>query len=142
VTAVRVTQTLQLFSVHSCLTKRQSSSRQVSHAGHPRLINLLPLRFSMKTFLYVPQFRARSAVSRSAICVRKIAKPTCYTLTLLEEASGNAPTASMPANARPHCILRARDSETSAFVFWPAEDEHSFFPLSFKSSEGWHPMRS
>ena len=61
----------------------------------------------------------------------KTAGLNCHTLTLSEGAFSNAPTASMPAVARPHCILRNRDFEMLAFVVWPAEvEESSFFPLS------------
>jgi hypothetical protein len=41
--------------------------------------------------------------------MRGAATPNCYTLALSHLEPGRAPTASMPAAARPHCILHAGD---------------------------------
>jgi len=48
-------------------------------------------------------------LARSEICMRWAARPNCHTLMLSLGTSSNASTASMPAAARPYCILNARD---------------------------------
>ena len=41
--------------------------------------------------------------------MRGAVRPNCHTFTLSHSEPGRAPTGSMPAAARPHCILCARD---------------------------------
>ena len=50
-----------------------------------------------------------SALVRSGICMIGAARSNCQTLMLSLGALSSAPTASMPAAARPHCVLHARD---------------------------------
>jgi hypothetical protein len=49
--------------------------------------------------------------------MRGAARPNCHMLAVLLGTLGNAPIASMPAAARPHCILQVRDLGMLAFVF-------------------------
>ncbi len=48
-------------------------------------------------------------LARSEICMRGAARPNCHTLMLSLGTPSNASTASMPAAARPYCILNARN---------------------------------
>jgi hypothetical protein len=48
--------------------------------------------------------------------MRGSARPNCHTLAQSHLEPGRAPTASMPAAARPHCMLGARDWGMLAIV--------------------------
>jgi hypothetical protein len=56
------------------------------------------------------------AVIRSKVSMHKTARSNCHIFKLLHLERGRALTASMPAAARRHCILRARDLKMLAFV--------------------------
>ena len=56
-------------------------------------------------------------------CVRGATRPNCQPLTLSHLEFGGGPTVSMPAAARPHCILAARNSETLT-IFSNFERKH------------------
>jgi hypothetical protein len=49
--------------------------------------------------------------------VRGVFRPNCHNLVLSQAKPGRAQTASMPAAARPHCIIFARELGMLAFVF-------------------------
>ena len=55
-------------------------------------------------------------VFRSTHCMRRAARPNCHTLTLSYLEPCRAPTESMPAAARSHCIQCLRDLKMLAFV--------------------------
>jgi hypothetical protein len=48
-------------------------------------------------------------VARGGGCMQRAARPNCHTSALSNLAAGRGKAASMPAAARPHCILHARD---------------------------------
>jgi hypothetical protein len=55
-------------------------------------------------------------VPRSTHCMCGAARPNCHTLTLSDLEPCRAPTESMPAAARSHCIHCLRDLKMLAFV--------------------------
>ncbi len=65
-------------------------------------------------------------------CVRWATRPNCQPLTLSHLEFDGGPTVSMPAAARPHCILAARNSETltifSNFEFQKCKYNNSSIP--------------
>jgi hypothetical protein len=62
------------------------------------------------------------------------ARPSCRFFTLSLRTSGNAPTASMPAAVRPHCILVTRNSGIMA-VFLTAFGAEDLFEQHEISAE-------
>jgi hypothetical protein len=73
------------------------------------------------------------AHSRGSICMHGSLKLNCHTLTHSHLELGRALTASMPAAARLHCILHARDLRMLALVFglcrWSSNFDRLFLRL-------------